>query len=138
MAVHLVAEATISVGKPTTVEGRSPSQPFCVVFEDDGMTGYFYGLDLERQGNPIVDALHIYNVSNVVDREEPSLVQLVWSPDGFKAGLLINRYPHAIFDFQVCRGYCRTGFPPPDEKWTKYGHEWSDEAQELFREHSRN
>jgi hypothetical protein len=30
--------------------------------------------------------------------------------------------------------YCRTGFPPPAPSgWTKYGHEWSDEAENLFR-----
>ncbi len=80
-----------------------------------------------------MDALHIYNVANVTDRAKPSVVQLVWSRDGLKAALLINRYPHAVFDFESRRGYCRTGFPPPDKIWTQHSHEWSDDAQELFR-----
>lgn len=140
MPVQLVAEETITVGTPTVVEGPSPSQPYGVVFEDDGDTAYLYGLDFTRtadasggEANPIVDALHIYNVANVTDSAKPSVVQLVWSQDGLKAALLINRYPHAIFDFAAKRGYCRTGFPPPSKHWSAEGHEWSDEAQELFR-----
>jgi hypothetical protein len=133
MAVQLVAEKTITVGSPTTLEGRSPNQPYAVVFEDDGDTGYLYGLDFNKTDNPIVDALQIYNVANVTDREKPSVIQLVWSRDGLDAGLLINRYPHAAFDFQSKRGYCRTGFPPPDQKWTQHSHDWSDDAPELFR-----
>ncbi|MEI8197624.1 MAG: DUF2251 domain-containing protein [Phycisphaerae bacterium] len=131
--MQLAAEATIKVGKPTTVEGKSPSQPYCVVFEDDGDTGYLYALELQRQDNPIVDALHVYNVAAVSDREKPSVVQLVWSRDGLKAALLINRYPHAIFDFKARRGYCRTGFPPPSKTWSQQGHAWDDAEQELFR-----
>jgi hypothetical protein len=134
MAVQLAAEQTITVGDKVVVEGPSPSQPFGVVFEDDGETGYLYGLDFSMQNDPIVDALHIYNVPQVSDRDRPSHVQLVWSNDGMKAALLINRYPHAIFDFAAKRGYCRTGFPPPMHTgFSKEGHAWDDAAQELFR-----
>jgi hypothetical protein len=133
MPVQLVAEETITVGQPVVVEGPSPSGHFGVVFEDDGDTGYLYGLDLTRQGNPIVNAMHIYNVGQVVDREKPSVVQLVWSQDGLKAALLINRYPRAVYDFASKRGYCRTGFPPPDRNWTEYDHAWDDKAIELFK-----
>jgi hypothetical protein len=133
MPVELVAEATIRVGEPVTVEGPSPSSTFGVVFEDDGETGYIYGVDLARKGNPILDAMHIYNVEQVADRDKPSLVELVWSGDGLKAALLINDYPHAIFDFDARRGYCRTGFPPADPNWTQFDHSWDDAAIELFR-----
>ena len=134
MAVKLVAEQEIQVGKPTVVEGPSPTPPFVVVFEDDGDAGYLYALDMSRSDNPIVDALHIYNVAAVSDKHLPSRVELVWSQDDRKAALLINRYPHAIFDFVARRGYCRTGFPPPaDDGWTQHGHEWDDQAEELFR-----
>lgn len=134
MGIQLAAEQTITVGGQFVVEGPSPSQPFGVVFEDDGRTGYLYGLDFAAGANPIVDALHIYNVEQVTDREKPSKVQLFWSSDGLKAALLINGYPHAIFDFAAKRGYCRTGFPPPMEKgFSKEGHAWSDAAEELFR-----
>jgi hypothetical protein len=133
MAVDLVAEETITVGQEIVVEGPSPHTPFGIVFEDDGITGYLYGLDFSREGNPIVDALHIYNVAQVTDRDKPSLVQLVWSRDGLKAALMINKSPHAIFDFEARRGYCRTGFPPPSRNWTEFDHCWHDQAVELFR-----
>ena len=97
MAVKLAAQQTIAVGTKSRVEGPSPSQPFGVVFEDDGETGYFYALDFSRQDNPIVDALHIYNVVQVSDRHKPSQVQLVWSNDGLKAALLINNNDASVF-----------------------------------------
>ncbi|WP_334079059.1 DUF2251 domain-containing protein [Microbulbifer sp. M83] len=128
----IYAEVDFTVGEETILESGSPENSFMVVFEDDGDTGYLYGLDRSRNGNPILDALHIYNVANVTDKHLPSAAQIVWSGDGNKALLLINGYPHAAFDFLGKRGYCRTNFPPPDEKWTQYTHEWSDEVLELF------
>ncbi len=80
MAVKLVAEKAVSVGEPTTLEGPSPSSSFGVVFEDNGETGYLYSLDFAHQGNPILDAMHIYNVAQVADRDKPSLVN--WSGRG--------------------------------------------------------
>jgi len=128
----IYAEAEYTVGTETTLESASPKNNYLVVFEDDGETGYFYGLDTLREGNPILDALHIYNVANVTDKDNPSVAQIVWSGDGGKALLLINDYPHAAFDFAAKRGYCRTNFPPPDTSWTEHGHEWNDEVLSLF------
>jgi hypothetical protein len=133
MPAEVAAEETIAVGQPVVIEAPSPRAPYGVVFEDDGTTGYLYGLDFSREGNPIVDALHVYNVAQVGDRDRPSLVQLAWSPDGLNAVLLINRYPHAVFDFDARRGYCRTGLPPADPRWTEHDHSWDDRAVELFR-----
>lgn len=133
MAIEVVAEGTITVGEPVTIEGPSPRAPFGVVFEDDGATGYLYGLGFEGGGNPILDAMHIYDVKQVTDRARPSVVKLAWSRDGLKAVLLINQHPHAVFDFEARRGYCRTGFPPPDPRWTRFDHAWDDAAIELFR-----
>lgn len=121
------------MGTPVAVEAPSPSTQYGVVFEDDGATGYFYGLDFHREGNPIADALHIYNVDAVTDKQLPTVVQILWSTDGLKAALFINEYPHAVFDFDARRGYCRTGFPPPDQHWTDFPHDWDDNALELFR-----
>lgn len=128
----IYAETEFTVGAKTVLESGSPENGFMVVFEDDGDTGYLYGLDRSRDGNPILDALHIYNVANVTDKHLPPNVQIVWSSDGNKSLLLINGYPHAAFDFVAKRGYCRTNFPPPDKKWTQYSHEWRDEVLELF------
>ena len=130
-----VAENTIRVGKKVVVEGPSPTLPLVAVFEDDGETGYFYALDTSRADNPIVDALHIYDVEAVTDRKLPSKIQIAWSPDHRKAVLLINDYPHAVFDFVTRRGYCRDGFPPgsPAEAgWSPNGHDWDDAALEPF------
>lgn len=122
---------TIVVGNPSLLESKSTEASFAVVFEDEGDTGYFYALNTELK-QPIVDALHIYNVVNVDDKHIPSKVQIAWSRDGLKAALLINDYLHAVFDFESKRGFCRSGFPPPMEEWSPLGHEWSDEVYKLF------
>jgi hypothetical protein len=133
MAAKEVAKQEIHVGKEVVVEGASPSPPFVAVFEDDGETGYFYALDTTRGENPILDALHIYDVESVTDKHLPSNVQIVWSMDDRKVALLINGYPHAVFDFTAKRGYCRSGFPPPSEhEWSAQGHEWDDAVLKLF------
>ena len=132
MAAELVAEQVITVGEPVVVEGKSPSTDYCVVFEDDGETGYLYAVDLATPEQMIMDAVHIYNVCDVTDRHKPSIVRLAWSRDGLKAMLTINAYPHAIFDFHAQNGYCRTGFPPSNESWSLKGHDWSEDALNLF------
>jgi hypothetical protein len=132
MDVDLVAEETIIVGQPVVVEGPSQNAPFGVVFEDEGTTGYHYAVDFTRGDNSILDAMHIYNAAQVTDRQVPSLVQIIWSRDGLKSALMINKYPHAVFDFEACRGYCRTGFPPRCHGWTEFDHTWDDNALDLF------
>jgi hypothetical protein len=129
----IVAEETIKVGKPIIVHGPAPDTDYGAVFEDDGETGYFYGLDFRRKKQPIVDARHIYDVDQVTDRKIPSVVHIAWSSDGLKAALFINEYPHAVIDFAARRGYCRTGFPPPSEKWSDHDAEWDDKAVKLIR-----
>lgn len=131
--LFLVAQETINVGEEKTIFGESPAGRFATVFEDDGRTGYFYALDAEKTNNNICDAVQIYIVSNVVDKHIPSKVEIVWSEDGLKSALLINDFPHAVFDFSARRGYCRTNFPPADKDWTEFEHEWTDDALELFK-----
>ena len=133
MSAKIVAQQQIFVGQKAVVEALSPDKKHVVLFEDDGDTGYFYAMDPGRTDNPILDALNIYNATNVTDRHILSTVQIVWSTDDLKAMLLINRYPHAVFDFAAKRGYCRTAFPPPDQRWTAHGHEWDDAVAEMFR-----
>lgn len=132
MGAILGAEQVIMIGQPVVLDSQSPVTTSAVLFEDEGDTGYFYAVDTTRDHDSILDALHIYNVSNVTDKEIPSKVQIAWSEDGLKAALVINDYVHAIFDFESCRGYCRTGFPPNDN-WSAEGHGWDDRALELFR-----
>lgn len=132
MPASLVAEETIVVGQPVVIEGPAPDTNYAAVFEDDGETGYFYALDLGQKKQKIVDARHIYNVEQVTDRSLPSVVQIVWSADGLKTALIINDYPHAVVDFAIKRSYCRSGFPPPSEKWSAHDATWDDNAIALF------
>ena len=123
-----------SPGKPVLITSESPSQPLGTFFEDEGDTGYFYALTLPE--HHIVDAVHIYNVRSVVDRDRKSEVEILWSSDGFKSALLINNYVHAVFDFCAKRGYCRTDFPNfpnnQDDDWRKDTHRWDDVVMDYF------
>ncbi|KAA1257167.1 hypothetical protein LF1_55670 [Rubripirellula obstinata] len=119
-----VTKDTLRVGSKTMVESASPIGRFQCVFEDDTETGYFYALDMDRAGNPIVDALHIYNVKDVTDRDTPSTLHILWSPDANRAAIFINSYPHAIFDFSGGVGCCRTGFPEPASG--SGSHDWDE------------
>lgn len=123
---------TFKPGDNTFLASDSPTYPHGASFEDDGETGYFYALDLNRSENMILDALHIYNVASVSDRDRVSSLSIVWSADGIKCALLINGYPHATFDFASKRGRCRTNSPnlpcaAPDGLDSS-DHRWSDDA----------
>ncbi len=126
LAASAVTKEELSVGVETVVQSDSLIGRYQTVFEDDGETGYFYALDTEKADNPIVDALHIYNVQSVTDKDKPSELHIIWSGDGMKAALFINSYPHAIYNFADGVGCCRTDFPPPADASTT--HEW-DESQ---------
>ena len=133
MGSSIQLQETLHVGQAAAYKSDSPKTPFAVVFEDDGDAAYLYALDTTRTDQPILDALHIYNVASVGDRTKPSTLQIAWSDDGLKAVAVINRYPHAVFDFAARRGYCRTNFPAPDTAWTSHSHAWEDAAIQLFR-----
>jgi hypothetical protein len=105
---------------------------FGAVFEDDGETGYFYGLDASDGDQSILDALHIYNVKDVADRYRASQLEIVWSQDHARVALLINGHPQAAFDFALKRGYCRTNFPPTSN-WSVEGHVWDDAATDFLK-----
>jgi hypothetical protein len=127
-----MAEQTFKPGEDVFLASDSPVHPHSACFEDDGETGYFYALDLNRSDSMIVDAVHIYNVANVTDRDRPSTLSIEWSVDGLKCALLINGYPHAAFDFSAKRGFCRTNFPNSPSTspgcWPSSDHSWSDGA----------
>jgi hypothetical protein len=125
-------ECIFQPGDKSFVAKDSAGSEYSAVFEDDGETGYFYAVDSNRPGNVILDAVHIYNVANVVDKEKPSTLAIAWSADGLKCALLINAYAHAAFDFTARRGYCRSNFPSFSSQtqgsWTQSDHAWSDSA----------
>lgn len=109
---------TFIIGQDTFFDSISPSSSFGVTFEDDLTTGYFYAVDTQPELK-ILDALHIYNVADVIDKDKPCKIEIAWSDDGQIASLLINNYCHAIFDFEAKAGYCRNGFPDCNRDWCK-------------------
>ncbi|MGD0732743.1 MAG: DUF2251 domain-containing protein [Terracidiphilus sp.] len=123
---------TFQPGDKAFLAVDAPGGRYSAFFEDDGETGYFYAVDLSRPNDAILDAVHIYNVANVVDKDRPSALAIVWSEDGFKCVLLINDYAHAAFDFAAERGFCRNNFPNFPNRiegcWPQCDHSWSDDA----------
>src|SRR5690242_18756416 len=59
-------------GDETWYASDAPVGSYSVVFEDDGETGYFYAVERRGDQPHILDAVQIYAVRNVVDREIPS------------------------------------------------------------------
>jgi hypothetical protein len=120
-------------GTETLYASDSAVSSFSAVFEDDGETGYLYAYERapESRDGKILDAVHIYNVANIVGQNR-SIVNIRWSADGLKAALLLNEYPHAVIDFSERCSYCRTGFPAPPDGWRRA--EWHDGLMRLFRE----
>ncbi len=122
----------LQVGKSDAFEARSPDGRYSVVFEDDGDTGFLYALDYSKsEKNPIQEAMSIYDVKSVTDREKPSEVVLVWTSDSRQAALFINSYPHAVFDFGTKRGYSRRNFPKPGKWGTDF--KWDDSVVDAFK-----
>ena len=74
------------------------------------------------------------HVEDISDAHIPSDVKIGWSEDCLKCVLLINGYPHGVFDFEGKNGYCRSGFPPPvNREWSVQGHAWDDYVDNFFR-----
>ena len=116
------------VGEEAFLPSDGPGGTYSAVFEDDGDTGYFYGLDTTREqagDNPILDALQVYSVAAVEDREASYPIEIRWAAEGNRAGLFIEGRCHAIFDFDLRRAVCRTGFPESSGEFTP-SHDWDE------------
>lgn len=116
--MKLGAEEKIRVGQPAadeteTVVGSFPpaAKGLGAVFEDDGTTGYLYAVERGDELE-LLDALHVYDVADVADPEQPVTVQLFWNEPETAVVLLLNGASHALFDFQRRMGFCRTAYPP--------------------------
>lgn len=81
----------------------SPALPHALVFEDNTETAYFYGLSTEPN-QQVLDALHIYDVGKVIDKNKVCKIQIAWTGDGSIASLLINDYCHVIFTLSIDTG----------------------------------
>jgi hypothetical protein len=112
----LEVEEEFIVGEDTFLDSVVPDSSHGVVFEDDLITGYFYAIG-KMPGQTILDAVHIYNVADVTDKDIPCNIKIAWTDDWQFASLLINDYCHAIFDFKDKTGYSRNAFPASNGKW---------------------
>jgi len=104
-------------GTDTWIASDSLTSKYSGVFEDNGESGYFYAYDRGNPEQSMLDALHIYTVANLTDSDRDSEAEIIWSTDGLKAGLLINRRLHAVIDFKSQAAYCRNNFPQPGGPW---------------------
>lgn len=113
--LHLTLDDKLFIGKGIQVGTHSTAHDhLAVIFEDDGETGYFYALDTNNLNQPVVDSLHVYNVSAAEEPENPRKLQICWDETGYQAFLMINDYPHAMFDFNTLVGYNHSKKPEPD------------------------
>ncbi len=123
----------------------SPAVPWTVVFEDEGIAGYFYACDRSQQKHDesILDAMLIYNVDALAASDahlaRPSaerIATIVWSHDGLKALLYLDGAAQALFDFGARCGYCRMDFPnflgDQGDNWRRTTHAWSEGALQQF------
>jgi hypothetical protein len=137
MSLNRGVQQRFRPGITVVFAAESPTEHFSTVFEDDGETGYFYAHDRRTEEGQILDAVHIYNVSAVLDRQIESVAEIVWSDDGLKSALLINDYPHAVFDFAAKRGYCRNDFPNfrpvVHGEWDTRTHQWDDAVMQFLQ-----
>ncbi len=124
---------TLIAGTPCLVICPAPSGPYHAQFEDDGTTGYFYGLDTRLSaGERVVAALHVYNVETLAHRNRPAEIEIRWARDGTMAALVVNREFRAVLDFAARRGYCRTNLPAPNTAWTNHDYAWDDRVTTWF------
>jgi hypothetical protein len=123
----------------------SPVVPWTVVFEDEGVAGYFYACDRSQQNHEdsILDAMLIYNVHSLAvsdaQLKRPTaerIASIEWSRDGLKAVLYLDGAAQALYDFAARCGYCRMDFPncleDPGDLWRRNTHAWSDAALQQF------
>jgi hypothetical protein len=120
------------------LSSNSPIVPWTVVFEDEGIAGYFYACDRsqETQEHAIMDAMLIYNVGTMQNPENERLATVEWSSSGFEAVLYLDGTAQALFDFRQRCGYCRLDFPnflpESGDTWQKASHAWNDAALSRF------
>lgn len=137
MAVYVDVDESYKVGEAWFASVSSDAT-WAVVFEDDGMTGYFYASTWDNDGEgtfgPVMDAMHIYNVADV----KPDglwKIQIGWNAEGTAVALLINGHLQAIFDRARGNSCCRTGFPPAQaESPFKRAQAWDPAMEAIFKQ----
>jgi hypothetical protein len=135
---------TFSPGR-AFLSSDSPAVPWTVVFEGEGVAGYFYACDRSQQKHEesIMDAMLIYNVEALAksdaELKRPTAERIAtveWSRDGLKAVLYLDGAAQGLYDFGSRRGYCRMDFPNflggEGDTWRRDSHAWSEMALQQF------
>lgn len=125
-------------GQKVVVDSVSQIGRWNVVFEGTNDGGYFSAFDLSqfvtgKKQIQVTELLFIDYKHKNIDKNREAVAKIIWSSDGYKVCLLINEYPHAVFDFKNKRGYCRTNFPIP-VNWEYPNFKWDDNILEYFKE----
>jgi hypothetical protein len=128
--MQLGAEVKFTVGTETVCDSTAAKGSVSAMFEDDGTTGYLYAVEPGAEMT-ILDAMHIYNVADVADRQVPVTAQLFWTVEETAVALIINGFCHALYDFQRQAGFCRNAFPPAINSQT-FKRELTDELVEQY------
>jgi hypothetical protein len=130
-------ERVITIGSGFSIYSISPSQEFAVIFEDDTDSAYLYAVSAHQSDREILDLMNIYTVGHVSDIRATCTARVSWSEDAWKAILVIDGYPHAVFNFLEKRGYCRTNYPNVSSNepssWHSEDHGWQDAVLSWFR-----
>ena len=119
------------------LSSNSTAVPWTVVFEDEGIAGYFYACDRsqETHEHSIMDAMLIYNVASLDDSDRERIASIQWSRDGMRCVLYLDGGAQAMLDFAAKMSFCRSNFPnflEDDPRWRKTSHAWDDEAIRRF------
>jgi hypothetical protein len=136
---------TFTPGRAFLSSDSPSAPPWTVVFEDEGVAGYFYACDRTSttHDDSILDAMLIYNVAALaksdaeLNRPEPERIAAVeWSKDGMQAVLYLDGIPQGLYDFRERAGYCRLDFPnfleEKGDTWRKATHAWSEKLIRRF------
>ena len=121
--LQLVASALIEPTKPIVVPGPGPDRDLSCIFEDDGVAGYFYALDLTKTDNRILDAVMIYSYTESNPKEVQTELKILWKEGRDRCVLSLDGHPYALFDFETKTGYNVTGYPDaqPEKGWSRVG-----------------
>jgi len=131
--MNLLTVETLNVGQETFIESCPDTVDNAVIFEDNGETGYLYAIERKTDEElKILDAVNIYDVARVTDKEIPSEIKIFWTDDFERVGLVINDYCHAIIDFKNKVGLCRTGFPHASQTWPNGRQKLTDKDVDSF------
>jgi hypothetical protein len=135
MKGYLLKDQKIIIGRETFIESVSSENNYEIIFEDDTETGYFYSAERNKNTNElrILDMLLVYDVESINESERNATLNIIWSTDWMRCGLVLNNYCHAVFDFENEGGYNRHEFPVP-VLWTKHERKLTDEMVASFFE----